>query len=48
MVPDGEIVLESTPNGASGLFYEEWDNGEKQDTRGISFPGGMKVLHKRM
>jgi Terminase RNaseH-like domain len=24
VVPDGDIVLESTPNGASGLFYEEW------------------------
>jgi hypothetical protein len=24
VVPDGEIVLESTPNGASGTFYLEW------------------------
>jgi hypothetical protein len=24
VVPDGEIVLESTANGAAGLFYEEW------------------------
>src|SRR6266849_5076292 len=24
VVPDGEIVLESTANGASGIFYEEW------------------------
>ncbi|MFZ0958130.1 MAG: terminase [Candidatus Sulfotelmatobacter sp.] len=24
VVPDGEIVLESTANGASGVFYEEW------------------------
>lgn len=24
LVPEGEIVLESTPNGAGGLFYEEW------------------------
>jgi hypothetical protein len=22
--PDGEVVLESTPNGAGGCFYEEW------------------------
>ena len=22
--PDGQIVLESTPNGAGGAFYEEW------------------------
>lgn len=24
VVPGGQIVLESTPNGAGGLFYEEW------------------------
>jgi len=24
VVPDGEIVLESTANGATGIFYEEW------------------------
>ncbi len=29
VVPNGEIVLESTPNGAAGLFYEEWDKAEE-------------------
>lgn len=24
LVPDGEVVLESTPNGAHGCFYDEW------------------------
>ncbi len=24
LAPDGEMVLESTPNGAYGCFYEEW------------------------
>jgi hypothetical protein len=24
LVPNGELVLESTPNGAYGCFYEEW------------------------
>jgi hypothetical protein len=24
VVPDGDIVLESTANGAAGVFYEEW------------------------
>jgi hypothetical protein len=24
VVPDGDIVLESTANGATGVFYEEW------------------------
>ncbi len=27
--PDGEIVLESTPNGASGAFYHEWQHAEE-------------------
>jgi hypothetical protein len=25
---DGEIILESTPNGAAGVFYEEWQHAE--------------------
>ena len=29
VVPDGEIVLESTPNGAAGIFYEEWETAEE-------------------
>jgi len=24
--PDGQVVLESTPNGAGGAFYEEWQD----------------------
>lgn len=28
LAPDGELVLESTPNGASGAFYEEWRAAE--------------------
>jgi hypothetical protein len=28
VVPGGEIVLESTANGAGGLFYEEWQRAE--------------------
>ncbi|SEG19594.1 hypothetical protein SAMN05421819_2148 [Bryocella elongata] len=27
LAPDGEMVLESTPNGAYGAFYEEWMSG---------------------
>jgi len=29
VVPGGEIVLESTPNGAGGLFYEEWQRADE-------------------
>ncbi|MGA8068105.1 MAG: terminase, partial [Terriglobales bacterium] len=28
LVPGGDIVLESTANGAGGLFYEEWRRAE--------------------
>ena len=28
--PDGEVVLESTPNGAGGCFYEEWQKAEEK------------------
>jgi hypothetical protein len=27
LAPDGELVLESTPSGAYGAFYEEWCRG---------------------
>jgi len=29
VVPDGDIVLESTPNGASGIFYAEWQEADE-------------------
>ena len=32
--PDGEMVLESTPNGAYGAFYEEWCSGVDDATSG--------------
>jgi hypothetical protein len=38
LVPDGEIVLESTPNGAGGIFYEEWQKAEEQGTVRHFFP----------
>jgi hypothetical protein len=31
LAPDGELVLESTPNGAYGAFYEEWCGGVDGD-----------------
>lgn len=38
VVPDGEIVLESTANGAGGLFYEEWQRAEETGYRRHFFP----------
>ena len=29
VVPGGEVVLESTPNGAFGCFYSEWEHAEE-------------------
>ena len=34
LIPTGELVLESTPNGAYGCFYEEWTSaGERGAVR---------------
>ena len=35
---DGEIVLESTPNGASGVFYEEWQRAHETGYARHFFP----------
>src|SRR5271165_3510489 len=38
VVPDGEIVLESTANGASGVFYEEWQKAAETGYTRHFFP----------
>jgi len=35
---DGEIVLESTPNGAGGVFYDEWQRAEETGYTRHFFP----------
>jgi len=35
---EGEIVLESTPNGAGGVFYEEWQRAEETGYTRHFFP----------
>jgi Terminase RNaseH-like domain len=38
-VPEtGEVVLESTPNGAAGVFYEEWQRAEETGYTRHFFP----------
>lgn len=32
VTPEGEIVLESTPNGSEGCFYREWQNAGETGT----------------
>jgi hypothetical protein len=36
--PDGDIVLESTPNGAGGVFYEEWEQADETGYTRHFFP----------
>src|SRR5271165_3078345 len=38
VVPDGEIVLESTANGAAGLFYDEWQKAAETGYTQHFFP----------
>jgi Terminase RNaseH-like domain len=38
LVPDGEIVLESTANGAWGLFYNEWQRAAEEGYTRHFFP----------
>ncbi len=38
VVPGGEIVMESTPNGAGGLFYDEWQRANETGYEKHFFP----------
>ena len=38
LAPSGELVLESTPNGAYGCFYEQWQRAETDGTVRHFFP----------
>jgi hypothetical protein len=38
LIPGGELVLESTPNGANGCFYEEWQQAEENGVVKHFFP----------
>ena len=45
--PEGEVVLESTPNGAGGCFFEEWQSaGEKGYTQHF-FPWWWEESYRR-
>jgi hypothetical protein len=38
VAPQGEIVLESTPNGAAGCFYDEWQRADETGYHRFFFP----------
>ncbi|MHB1023179.1 MAG: phage terminase large subunit family protein [Acidobacteriaceae bacterium] len=40
--PDGELVMESTPHGAQGCFYEEWQAAERCGVVKHFFPWWME------
>ena len=45
--PDGEIVLESTANGACGCFYEEWQSAEQKGYSRHFFPWWWEPNYRR-
>jgi hypothetical protein len=42
LAPGGEMVMESTPNGAYGCFYEEWGRAVSSDVVQHFFPWWME------
>jgi len=45
MTPEGELVLESTPNGMEGCFYEEWQHSEATGTVRHFFPWWLEAAY---
>jgi len=46
VVPEGEIVLESTPNGATGVFYSEWQKAAETGYAQHFFPWWYEESYK--
>ena len=45
LVPGGEMVLESTPNGACGCFYEEWQQAAEKGVVQHFFPWWLEEAY---
>ena len=45
LIPGGELVLESTPNGAYGCFYEEWLQADENGVAKHFFPWWMEPAY---
>lgn len=45
LTPTGELVLESTPNGAYGCFYDEWQRADETGTTRHFFPWWMEPAY---
>ena len=46
LAPGGELVLESTPNGAYGCFYEEWRRAEETGAVRHFLPWWMEAVYR--
>jgi len=45
LAPTGELVIESTPNGAGGCFYEEWNRAATNGTVQHFFPWWLEPAY---
>ena len=45
LIPGGELVLESTPNGAYGCFYEEWQQAKENGMERHFFPWWLEEAY---
>src|SRR5208283_4873129 len=45
LVPGGEMVIESTPNGAYGCFYEEWQQASEKGVVKHFYPWWMEPAY---
>jgi hypothetical protein len=46
MAPDGEVILESTPQGIGGCFYEEWQKADETGTVRHFFPWWLEPRYR--
>jgi hypothetical protein len=45
LTPSGELIMESTPNGAAGCFYEEWQQANAKGTVRHFFPWWLEPAY---
>jgi hypothetical protein len=45
LTPSGELIMESTPNGAAGCFYEEWQQAPAKGTVRHFFPWWLEPAY---
>jgi hypothetical protein len=48
LAPEGELVLESTPNGAEGCFYDEWQRAGETGLVRHFFPWWMEGRYRSL